>query len=95
MADRALAARRVGVAVKGPAEAPIAFLRGQARWQVWLGSADRAALAATARAGARPWSCPAASGWRSTSTRRACSDPRPVYGGVSRETVDGDPCRVL
>ncbi len=48
VAERALAAG-AGVAVKGPAEAPIAFLRGQVRWQVWLGSADRAALAATAR----------------------------------------------
>jgi primosomal protein N' (replication factor Y) (superfamily II helicase) len=49
VADRALSAAPAGVAVKGPAEAPIPFLRGQVRWQVWLAAADRAALAATAR----------------------------------------------
>jgi primosomal protein N' (replication factor Y) (superfamily II helicase) len=49
VAERALAVAPAGVAVKGPAEAPIAFLRGQVRWQVWLAAADRTALAATAR----------------------------------------------
>jgi primosomal protein N' len=45
------------VRVKGPAEAPIPFLRGLARWQVWLvaeasSGTARAALAAAARAAA-------------------------------------------
>ena len=39
--------------MKGPAEAPIAFLRGQTRWQVWLAGDDRAALAAAAAGGGR------------------------------------------
>jgi primosomal protein N' len=38
--------------VRGPAEAPLAQLRGRARWQVWLTAHDRAALLASARAGA-------------------------------------------
>jgi primosomal protein N' len=38
--------------VRGPAEAPLALLRGRARWQVWLASRDRAAVAAAARAAA-------------------------------------------
>jgi primosomal protein N' (replication factor Y) (superfamily II helicase) len=38
------------VRVRGPAEAPLGRLRGRARWQVWLSSQDRAALAAAARA---------------------------------------------
>jgi primosomal protein N' (replication factor Y) (superfamily II helicase) len=50
------AARRAGgaaaVTVRGPAEAPLAMLRGRIRWQVWLSSRDRAALAAAARAAA-------------------------------------------
>jgi len=49
------AARRAGAAavtVRGPAEAPLAMLRGRIRWQVWLSSRDRAALAAAARAAA-------------------------------------------
>jgi len=48
------AARRAGggVTVRGPAEAPLAMLRGRARWQVWLASPDRAAVAAAARAAA-------------------------------------------
>jgi len=48
------AARRAGpdVTVRGPAEAPLAMLRGRARWQVWLSSRDRAAVAAAARAAA-------------------------------------------
>jgi primosomal protein N' (replication factor Y) len=49
VADRALAVAPPSVRVRGPAEAPIAFLRGQTRWQVWLAGTDRAALAATAR----------------------------------------------
>jgi primosomal protein N' (replication factor Y) len=52
VARRALEAAPVGVSVKGPAEAPIAFLRGQARWQVWLAATDRNALAVAARAAA-------------------------------------------
>jgi len=49
------AARRTGAAavtVRGPAEAPLAMLRGRIRWQVWLSSRDRAALATAARAAA-------------------------------------------
>jgi primosomal protein N' (replication factor Y) len=38
--------------VRGPAEAPLARLRGRSRWQVWLSSHDRGALLAAARAGA-------------------------------------------
>ena len=49
VADRALALQSGAVTVKGPAEAPIPFLRGQVRWQVWLAARDRAALAAAAR----------------------------------------------
>jgi primosomal protein N' (replication factor Y) len=49
VAERAIAAAPPAVRVKGPAEAPIPFLRGQTRWQLWLASGDRAALAATAR----------------------------------------------
>jgi len=46
-------AGRVGggrVVLRGPAEAPIARVRGRSRFQVWLASTDRAALAASARA---------------------------------------------
>jgi primosomal protein N' (replication factor Y) len=48
------AARRAGsaVTVRGPAEAPLAMLRGRIRWQVWLSSRERAPLAAAARAAA-------------------------------------------
>jgi primosomal protein N' (replication factor Y) len=49
------AARRAGagtVTVRGPAEAPLAMLRGRVRWQVWLAARDRAAVAAAARAAA-------------------------------------------
>ncbi|HXT99932.1 MAG TPA: primosomal protein N', partial [Polyangia bacterium] len=48
------AAKRAGAAVtvRGPAEAPLAMLRGRIRWQVWLSSRDRAALAAAARTAA-------------------------------------------
>jgi primosomal protein N' (replication factor Y) len=53
VARRALdGAAAAGVRVAGPAEAPIAVLRGQTRWQVWLIGADRTALAAAARRGA-------------------------------------------
>jgi primosomal protein N' (replication factor Y) len=48
VADKVLSAGSA-VTVKGPAEAPIPFLRGQTRWQVWLAAQDRAALAAAAR----------------------------------------------
>ena len=51
-ADAARRAGAAGVTVRGPAEAPLAMLRGRARWQVWLSSRDRAALAAAARAAA-------------------------------------------
>jgi primosomal protein N' (replication factor Y) (superfamily II helicase) len=37
------------VRIRGPAEAPLALLRGQTRWQVWLASEDRTALAQCAR----------------------------------------------
>jgi primosomal protein N' (replication factor Y) (superfamily II helicase) len=49
------AARTAGgdlVRVRGPAEAPLALLRGRVRWQVWLSSQDRGALAAAARGAA-------------------------------------------
>ena len=46
------AAGGAAVRVLGPAEAPIARVRGRSRYQIWLGAADRAALAAAARAGA-------------------------------------------
>jgi primosomal protein N' (replication factor Y) len=54
-AAAAAAGQAGGPAVKlrGPAEAPLGRLRGRARWQVWLSSHDRAALAAAARAAAR------------------------------------------
>ncbi len=41
------------VRVAGPADAPLARLRGRSRVQVWLYAHDRQALAATARAAAR------------------------------------------
>ncbi len=42
----ALAEKTAGaeVEVRGPVEAPLARLRGRCRWQLWLRSADRAAL---------------------------------------------------
>ncbi|HEY0710015.1 MAG TPA: primosomal protein N', partial [Polyangia bacterium] len=49
VAERARLAGRELIRVKGPAEAPIALLRGQVRWQVWLASDDRRALLACAR----------------------------------------------
>lgn len=44
-------ARRVGrdVAVLGPAEAPLAKLKGRVRWHLWLRSPDRQGLRATVR----------------------------------------------
>ena len=36
----------------GPAEAPIARVRGRTRYQVWLAGRDRAALVAASKAGA-------------------------------------------
>jgi len=51
-ADAARAAGGAPVTVRGPAEAPLARLRGRSRWQVWLTSHDRPALIAAARAGA-------------------------------------------
>jgi primosomal protein N' (replication factor Y) len=50
VADRARATGGSVVRVKGPAEAPIALLRGQVRWQVWLAGDDRRALLVCARA---------------------------------------------
>jgi primosomal protein N' (replication factor Y) len=41
-----------GVRILGPAEAPIARLRGRTRWQVWLGGTERAPVARAARAAA-------------------------------------------
>jgi primosomal protein N' (replication factor Y) len=40
------------VRLRGPAEAPIARMRGRSRYQIWLASSDRTALAAAARAAA-------------------------------------------
>lgn len=37
------------VRVLGPAEAPIAMVRGRARWQVWLSSTDRTLLSTAAK----------------------------------------------
>jgi len=41
------------VRLRGPAEAPIARVRGRFRFQIWLASPERAALAAAARASTR------------------------------------------
>src|SRR2546423_13223590 len=51
-AARARAVAGADVRVLGPAEAPIARLRGRTRWQVWLSAADRAPLTRAARAAA-------------------------------------------
>jgi len=51
-ADAARTAGGALVTVRGPAEAPLAMLRGRVRWQVWLSSRDRAVVAAAARAAA-------------------------------------------
>jgi primosomal protein N' (replication factor Y) len=63
IAQRALEGAAGLVRVRGPAEAPIALLRGQTRWQVWLASMDRTALAACAR---RATETPVAAGVRVT-----------------------------
>jgi primosomal protein N' (replication factor Y) len=52
-AEAARGAAGTAVRVRGPAEAPLARLRGRSRWQVWLSSHERVPLAATARAAAR------------------------------------------
>jgi primosomal protein N' (replication factor Y) len=49
-AVRARAAAGATVRVLGPAEAPLARLRGRVRWQVWLSGPDRASVSAVARA---------------------------------------------
>jgi primosomal protein N' (replication factor Y) (superfamily II helicase) len=51
-AAKRAAGAAAAVTVRGPAEAPLAMLRGRIRWQVWLSSRDRAAVAAAARAAA-------------------------------------------
>jgi primosomal protein N' (replication factor Y) len=51
-ASRARAAAGTAVQVLGPAEAPLARLRGRSRWQVWLSGPDRVSLAAVAQAAA-------------------------------------------
>jgi primosomal protein N' (replication factor Y) len=51
-AGRARAAGGDAVRVRGPAEAPIPRIKGRVRWQVWLSSTARAALAAAAEAAA-------------------------------------------
>jgi primosomal protein N' (replication factor Y) len=48
-ADRARAIADASVRVLGPAEAPIAMLRGRSRFQVWLSSADRGKLLGVTR----------------------------------------------
>jgi primosomal protein N' (replication factor Y) len=52
VAEAARAAGGPRVTLRGPAEAPIARVRGRSRFQVWLAAAERAPLAAAARAGA-------------------------------------------
>ncbi len=44
------AAKGAPVEVTGPAPAPLARLRGRTRWQIWLRSAERAALRRVVRA---------------------------------------------
>ncbi len=51
-AAHARAQAGAAVHVLGPAEAPIARLRGRSRYQIWLRGTDRAKLQATARAAA-------------------------------------------
>jgi primosomal protein N' (replication factor Y) len=43
-------AKGAPVDVRGPAPAPLARLRGRSRWQIWLRSAERAALRRVIRA---------------------------------------------
>jgi primosomal protein N' (replication factor Y) len=52
VADAAAMAGGSRVRLRGPAEAPIARVRGRARFQVWLAAAERGPLAEAARAGA-------------------------------------------
>jgi primosomal protein N' (replication factor Y) len=52
-AARARAQGGTAVQVLGPAEAPIARLRGRSRYQIWLRGTDRYKLQATARAAAQ------------------------------------------
>jgi primosomal protein N' (replication factor Y) len=52
VAAAATAAGGGKIRVLGPAEAPIARVRGRTRYQVWLAGRERAALVAAARAGA-------------------------------------------
>ena len=52
VAAAATAAGGGRIRVLGPAEAPIARVRGRTRYQIWLAGRDRAALVAAARAGA-------------------------------------------
>jgi primosomal protein N' (replication factor Y) len=49
-AARARAVAGTTVRVLGPAEAPIARLRGRTRWQIWLSGAERAQISRAARA---------------------------------------------
>jgi primosomal protein N' (replication factor Y) len=51
-AARARAVAGTSVRVLGPAEAPIARLRGRTRWQIWLSGAERAPVSRCARAAA-------------------------------------------
>ena len=52
-AARARAQGGAAVQVLGPAEAPIARLRGRSRYQIWLAGTDRGKLLAAARAAAQ------------------------------------------
>jgi primosomal protein N' (replication factor Y) len=49
---RAVGASAPSLRVLGPAEAPIARLRGRCRWQVWLSAPERVTVASAARAAA-------------------------------------------
>jgi primosomal protein N' (replication factor Y) len=52
VATAAAAAGGDKIRVLGPGEAPIARVRGRARYQIWLSGRDRSALAAAAEAAA-------------------------------------------
>jgi primosomal protein N' (replication factor Y) len=52
VATAAIAAGGGKIRVLGPAEAPIARVRGRTRYQIWLAGRERGALVAAARAGA-------------------------------------------
>ncbi len=58
VADRGRAIGGNEVRIRGPAEAPIALLRGQTRWQVWLSSEDRVALSICAQKAAAAGAAP-------------------------------------